>query len=58
MSNKALRQTSQPALPNLELISDKENQRIERKRLPLIKPKTRLDTPGYVGVDAYDNFYK
>ena len=58
MSNKVIRKTSQPTLPNLELISDKEMYKIEHKKLPLIKPISRPDTPGYVGVDAYDNFYK
>ena len=57
---KAQRNRSQPSLPKMSGFLENVSQKESVSNLPAIynNPKERLNTPSYVGDEAYSNFYK
>lgn len=52
---RQLRHSSQPPVSNKQSLIDKEEAR--NSNFPLISKNSRVETPGYIGEEAYSNFY-
>lgn len=58
IQEKPARHTSQPPVPRTFSLLDNRLQKKSAPNLPAIVSKNRLNTPAYVGEEAYNHFYR
>lgn len=58
IQEKPTRQISQPPIPRAFSLLDNRLQKKSAPNLPAITSKSRLNTPAYVGEEAYSHFYR